>query len=158
MIRFFVPQLPQGKQSPRIVKIGPLSRMKRAPKTVAYEGLIAYTARQEMGDRPPWDEPMVVRLLITMPVPASWSAKKRAACLAGAIRPTVKPDCSNVLKAVEDGCNGVVFRDDALVTQVAIRKVYGEIPGVKVEILPLIRRPDTNTQTVVEEPEEEGAF
>jgi Holliday junction resolvase RusA-like endonuclease len=67
------------------------------------------------------------------PVPDSWSAKKRAAALAGDIRPTKKPDLSNIQKALEDGMNAVVFKDDSQITESGgSKKIYGELPCVKV--------------------------
>jgi len=40
--------------------------------------------------------------------------------------PTVKPDCTKLLRAVEDACTGVVWRDDAQVVEQSVTKRYGE--------------------------------
>jgi Holliday junction resolvase RusA-like endonuclease len=69
-------------------------------------------------------------------VPASDSAKKRAAKLSGEIRPTKKPDFDNIAKAIADGCNGVAFPDDAQIVSAIIKKHYGETPCVRVTIQP----------------------
>ena len=53
--------------------------------------------------------------------------------LDGRLLPTSKPDTDNVLKAVLDGCNGVLWRDDVLVVDVRIRKRYAATPCVRVE-------------------------
>lgn len=137
MIDFFVPQNPQGKQSPRAVQIGGFARVVKDPKTRKYEGMIAVLAAQAMAGRAPIAEPVAVRLEVWMPVPASWSHRRAAQAIAGSILPTVKPDCSNVLKAVEDGCNGVVFVDDKQIADVVVSKRYGEMPGVRVFVEPL---------------------
>jgi Holliday junction resolvase RusA-like endonuclease len=48
--------------------------------------------------------------------------------------PTVKPDTTKLLRAVEDALNGIVWRDDAqVVTQIA-RKVYGSPERMEVRI------------------------
>ena len=67
-------------------------------------------------------------------VPASWSQKKRAAALQGQIRPAKKPDSDNVIKAVCDGMNGVVWKDDVQAVDVRVTKRYGAIPGVHVRV------------------------
>ena len=76
--------------------------------------------------------PVVVGLTIRCQVPASWSQTKRRQALAGEIRPTTKPDIDNVLKAVLDGCNGVLWRDDVQVVTVYIFKAYADVPAVLV--------------------------
>jgi len=134
MISFTVPGQPQGKGRAKIVRIGGFSRMATPQKTVAYEGLIAHAARQAMGLRVLLDGPCAVRLDIVCQVPASWSQRKQADAIAGRIRPTTKPDIDNVEKAVFDGCNGVVWRDDVQVVEVRKVKRYGAVPGVTVRI------------------------
>lgn len=48
--------------------------------------------------------------------------------------PTKKPDADNVLKAVFDGMNGVVWVDDVQACGVVLRKRYAETPGVTVVV------------------------
>lgn len=135
MIAFTVPGVPQGKGRPRIGKIGAHARMFTPAKTVAYEGLVAHAAQQAMRGQPLLDEPVRVRLEIDCPVPASWSGKKQREALAGEVLPTSKPDADNVVKAVFDGLNGVLWRDDVLVVDLTVCKRYSATPGVRVEVL-----------------------
>ena len=132
-ISFTVPGAPQGKGRPRVGRIAGQARMFTPAKTAAYEGLIAHAAAQAMAGRAPLDEPVVLTIHAAVPVPASWSKRKQAQALAGEIRPTGKPDLDNVLKAVCDGCNGVLWRDDAVVVAVTARKAYAQTPGVLVQ-------------------------
>lgn len=134
MITFTVPGQPQGKGRAKIVRIGGFSRMATPQKTVAYEGLVAHAAQAAMRDRTPFDGAVAVNLFIDCQVPASWSQKKQRMALAGEIFPTTKPDKDNVIKAVYDGCNGVVWRDDVQVVDGRQRKRYSATPGVRVEI------------------------
>jgi Holliday junction resolvase RusA-like endonuclease len=54
--------------------------------------------------------------------------------LAGEVLPTTKPDADNVVKAVFDGLNGVLWRDDVLVVDLRVRKRYAATPCVRVEV------------------------
>ena len=132
-ITFMVPGQPQGKGRPRIGKIGAHARMFTPAKTVAYEGLIAHAAMAALAGRPLLEGPVFVQMAIQCQVPASWSQKKQRMALAGEIRPTTKPDIDNVVKAVFDGCNAVLWRDDVQVVSLTVRKGYSENPCVRVE-------------------------
>lgn len=48
--------------------------------------------------------------------------------------PIVKPDCTKLLRAVEDACTGVVWADDAQVIEQAVSKVYGTREGAHVVV------------------------
>ena len=137
MIAFTVPGEPQGKGRPRVGKIGGHARMFTPPKTVAYEGLIAHAAQQAMAGVAPLDCACAVQVSITVGVPTSWSKRKQAQALTGEVLPTKKPDADNVVKAVFDGMNGVVWRDDVQAVDLAVRKRYGETPGVFVRVTPM---------------------
>lgn len=130
VIEFIVPGQPQGKGRPRIGKVGQHARMFTPSKTVAYEGLIALAAQQAMAGRPLIEGPVDVNLSLRCQVPASWSGKKRRMALAGEIVPTTKPDVDNVIKAVFDGLNGVLWKDDVQVVNVCVAKRYSADPGV----------------------------
>lgn len=129
-IAFTVPGVPVGKGRPRMGA----GRMYTPGKTVAYEGLIAHAAQQAMGSAAPVEFACQVQMIITIPVPASWSKKKQTAALAGQVMPTKKPDTDNVVKAVFDGMNGVVWRDDVQAVDLFVRKRYGALPGVQVRV------------------------
>ena len=103
-------------------------------KTVAYEGLIAMAAKQAMGGLDLLEGPCMVSMDIVCQIPSSWSAKKQQQAANGSIRPVTKPDIDNVEKAVFDGCNGVVWKDDVQVVEVRKSKRYGVTPGVTVVI------------------------
>ena len=108
--------------------------------TVSYEGMLRSVAYVEMDCARLLDGPLMVKILAVFAVPGSWSRRKRADALAGVIRPTVKPDGDNIQKCC-DAFNGVIWRDDAQVVTWTGRKVYGERPGLHIEVLPIITQP-----------------
>lgn len=148
-ITFTVPGQPQGKGRPRVGKIGGHARMFTPEKTVAYEGLIAYAAKQAMQGRALIDGPVAVVLDVCCQVPASWSKKKQAQALAGQVFPVTKPDIDNVEKAIFDGLNGVAWKDDVQVVDVCKRKRYAETPGVHVEITAIPSACNTGTRNTL---------
>jgi Holliday junction resolvase RusA-like endonuclease len=125
---------PQGKGRARAFIRGGHVNHYRPEAARSYEGLIHTAAMQELGDRPPFDEPVEVTLRAVFPVPASWSERKRTQAVAGVIKPGKLPDADNVAMAWLDALNGVVFRDDALIVRLAIEKVYGQSPSVVVTV------------------------
>ncbi|ALV06684.1 RusA family crossover junction endodeoxyribonuclease [Roseateles depolymerans] len=139
-VTFVVPGQPQGKGRAKIVKIGGFSRMATPAKTVAYEGLVAHAAQMALAGRPLLQGPVHVRLAVECQVPGSWSQKKQRAAINGEVMPTTKPDIDNVIKAVFDGCNGVLWKDDVQVVQVTVVKQYSATPCVRfaaVELQPV---------------------
>lgn len=101
-------------------------------KTRSYEQCIALFARQAMAATPPQHCALRVTVIAAFPVPKSYSKKRRAACLQGCERPAKKPDLDNVLKAILDACNGVVWADDAQIVGVVASKTYTEVPSVRI--------------------------
>lgn len=134
MVSFTVPGQPQGKQRPRIGRVRGHARMFTPDETVNYENLVKVKAEQAMAGRPPIQGPCQVVLGVFLQVPASWSKKKRESALAGDICPTTKPDIDNVIKALFDGMNEVVWRDDAQVVDLKTTKRYSLTPGLVVGV------------------------
>ena len=106
-------------------------------KTVAYEGLVAMVAQQAMAGRSPMDGAVDVNVWLDCQIPVSWSKKKQAEALAHRLYPITKPDTDNVLKAIFDACNGVLWRDDVQVVNVCVAKRYAQTPCVRVKAWPL---------------------
>ena len=106
-------------------------------KTVAYEGLVAHAGALVMAGADLLEGPVRLRMVARFQLPKSASKARRALAEEGRDYHTGRPDLDNVLKAVADGLNGVVWRDDAQVAETVVRKVYGETPGVEIEVTPL---------------------
>lgn len=130
-VRFTVPGEPQGKGRARFGN----GRTYTPSKTVAYEGLIALAAQTAMAGSPLMDGPLRLSLWADMTIPKSASRLQKYKMLADEIHPTKKPDLDNIIKAIGDACNGVVFHDDTQITRMGDSgKRYSETPGLTVVI------------------------
>ncbi len=131
-----IPGTPVAKGRARAVKRGNFISHYTPEKTANYENLVKLAAHEAMAGKTPLEMPVAIICRFTMPVPASYSAKRTAACLNGAEMPAKKPDLDNLLKAVKDGLNGVAWKDDAQVVSITASKFYGESPSATVMIEP----------------------
>ena len=67
--------------------------------------------------------------------PQSLSKKERNEIDGGKTVPkTTKPDIDNLTKAILDALNGIVWKDDAQVTQINIQKIWSAKDQIEVEI------------------------
>ncbi|MDN7476153.1 RusA family crossover junction endodeoxyribonuclease [Burkholderia multivorans] len=134
---FVVPGKPVAKGRPRFVRRGPHVRTYTPEPTERYENLVKIAARAAMRDDEPYAGPVRLIVDIGVPIPASWSKKRQRAAAAGAIGATKKPDADNVVKALKDGMNGVVYGDDGQVVDLWVSKRYATTPGVRIEAIEL---------------------
>lgn len=139
VIDFTIPGDPIAKGRPRFAKRGNFVATFTPKKTSEYERLVKLCSYQAMFGRAPFDAPIYLAVDIYLPIPTSWSKRKQIAAAKGEIGATKKPDADNVLKAVKDAMNGIVYTDDSRVTDVVIRKRYSPTPRVHVmaKVLPL---------------------
>lgn len=128
MITFSVPGVPVAKGRPRFSTASGFVRAHSPAKTVNYETLVRVSAQRAMLGRPPMSGPIRLSILIVLPIPTSWSKEKQRKAVAGEVLPTKKPDMDNVVKALCDGMNSVVFRDDSNVVDLNVTKRYGQVP------------------------------
>lgn len=135
---------PRGKGAPQVRVIFPKDRSKRPfahvytdKETEKYQNYVSSVARLAMGNRPPSDRPIAMRVFIMLPVPESWPRKKREAAFAGMLLAAAKPDADNVEKALNDGMNKIVYADDKQIVRKFVSKEYGERPGLIVELYEL---------------------
>ena len=136
-VAFIIPGEPQGKGRARATMVAGRARLYTPEKTVSYEGLAAYAAQAAMGLTAPFEGPCAIHVDAFYAMPKSMSAKKQAQAMAGTIRPTKKPDGDNILKAVCDGINGVVWKDDVQAVDARVTKRYGKTPCVHVTVAAL---------------------
>lgn len=132
LIRFDIPGPPVGKGRPRATRANGFVSFYTPAKTRNYEQAVAMAGRAVC--RQPIAGPLRMSLFVRMAVPKSWTKRQREDALSGCLRPTSKPDLSNVIKAIEDGLNGVCYLDDAQIVRLQAESWYAPTPGVTVEI------------------------
>lgn len=128
MICFEIPGQPVAKGRPKFARRGAHVVAYTPAKTVSYENLVKFAATEAMQGMRPSFKPIYLTIELFMQIPASWSAKRRALAESGDIMPTKKPDADNILKGIKDGCNGIVWRDDAQVVRIGLGKLYSDRP------------------------------
>ena len=133
VVTFTVPGEPVGKGRPRFVRA--TGKAYTPEKTANYENLVRVCYRDQVHSKP-FDSgvPLHVSVDVVQQIPKSVSKKKREAMIGRKILPTKKPDCSNILKAIEDGLNGVAYADDSQIVSVKVTKCFGEYPSARVTI------------------------
>lgn len=128
-VTFTVPGPPRGKARPRVVRGRNGGIHAYTPEgTAAQERRVraAYTAA---GGGLHGGAYIRLEIMAGFPVPESAPKAKRAAMLAGEIRPAKKPDWDNIGKLVADALNGLAYRDDAQVVEAYVAKRYVEGGG-----------------------------
>ena len=113
---------PVAKGRPRFTRQG---RAYTPKKTHDYESEVAGMAKAAMGSSEPLETPVTVCVYVTFSIPQSYSKKRSEACLNGYERHTKRPDLDNCVKAITDGMNGIVYKDDSQITSLHATKVYG---------------------------------
>lgn len=126
-IIFSVEGDPVGKQRPRFSR----GRTYTPKKTVDYENLIASKALSAMCPATPVETPVSIFIWINHAIPASYSKKRKEACLNGLEFPK-KPDLDNVAKLYLDAMNGIVYKDDVQVVKLRVSKRYDIVASVHV--------------------------
>ena len=101
-------------------------------KTRTYESLIAEQAKIAMGSTEPLQTPLTVFLYFTLPIPMSTTKTAKNALL-GTIH-AKKPDIDNLIKAVLDGMDKIVFISDGQIGNVHASKRYGTVGRVDVMV------------------------
>jgi Holliday junction resolvase RusA-like endonuclease len=141
MIRFWIPGPPIPWRTPKVVRRAniPYPIAIKDERLRSYQNLTALAAAEKMDGSPPFtvDVPLQLWVTVVLPVPQSWSKKRRKMALEGQLWPTVRPDLSNYLDAILDGCNMVVWEDDSQIVKFEVAKFYGSNIGVLVECRPV---------------------
>jgi Holliday junction resolvase RusA-like endonuclease len=128
---FVVPGKPVGKQRARVVFGSRGVRTYTPDETVRWENAVKVFARD--AGITLTDGVFSVDVMVARAVPKSWSKKKKATALEGYYAPG-KPDLDNIIKAVLDGLNGVVWHDDSQVAQVHANRAYGDEDFVRITV------------------------
>ena len=130
-VMFNVDCNPVGKQRPRFRRVGNFVRTYSPQATLDFEGLIRNAAERAMGGMQPLETPVALYCYVRLAPAQSYSKKRLRACLEGSERPK-KPDLDNVVKAVQDALNGVIYKDDVQIVSLHATKKYDTVPGVEI--------------------------
>lgn len=129
-----VPGAPVAKGRPRITARGGFARAYTPAKTVRYEDLVRIAAYDAMNGNAPVTGQVTVCITAYVQPPKSMRKRDREAAAEGLLHPTTRPDADNYAKAALDGCNGILFKDDAQVTDLIVRKRFSERPRLVISM------------------------
>lgn len=91
----------------------------------------------------PLDCDLEVEIIFYRELLKSFSKRKTEQALAGQLRPNTKPDIDNYVKAVFDGINGIIWKDDARVVDLKTSKYYSDKPRTEVIVRTLSQEQET---------------
>lgn len=130
-IELRIPITPRAQKRDRIAVIGGHARSYKDAAQSKYEAKVRALIDQHRPERP-YEGEIVLDIDVFLPIPASWSKKKKQASLLHP--PLTRPDIDNCAKQVMDILTGVFWVDDRQVTQLCIQKMYSEKPGWMITI------------------------
>ncbi len=133
MISFIVYGEPIGKARPRVTRYGHAFTPK---KSKDYELAIKEQASLAMNilRLSVSDKPIILEINVFKAITASWTKKTKRMALNGGYPKFRKPDLDNVIKAVKDALNGVVYQDDTQVVKLKSSWRYDVEPRIEVNI------------------------
>ncbi len=91
------------------------------------------TLRQQHGDEPLLEGPLLLTATFYMPMPGKISSQ-RIAKLQGQYH-SFKPDLDNLVKYILDCANGILYHDDALICSMSAIKQYDVTPHTKFTLM-----------------------
>jgi len=133
IVTFTVDGDPVPKGRPRFARRGQFVQTYTDAKTIDYETQVAMKARHAIGSTKPLESALTVFLYLRYTVPASYSKKRKEACLGGLEYPK-RIDIDNVYKSITDAMNGIVYLDDSQIVEAHIKKVYAEESGANIMV------------------------
>ena len=133
VVTFTVDGDPVPKGRPRFARRGQFVQTYTDAKTIDYETQVAMKARHAIGSTKPLESALTVFLYLRYTVPASYSKKRKEACLNGLEYPK-RIDIDNVYKSITDAMNGIVYLDDSQIVEAHIKKVYAEESGANIMV------------------------
>ena len=124
-IRIDIPGRPQGKARPRFRKIGNYITTYNTKQTKTYEELVAKCALEQCKDE--LDKEYIGRTRVQIKAifkPNKGISKKKEKELIE--KPFLKkPDFDNIAKIICDSLNGIAYKDDNVIYEAIVTKVYG---------------------------------
>lgn len=135
-IKFTIPGEPCAQGRPRFTTKSGYVKAYDPAKSRNYKAFVRYIAT-DAAKMQGWsytDKALFMAVKAVLSVPKSKSKKWQLAALRGEIRPTKKPDNTNLVKGIEDALSGCIYADDKQIVSSRISKWYGTEPRVEVTI------------------------
>ncbi len=115
--------LPRPWTAPRVCRSGTFARhskIKRAMQAMlkaSYSGPMIHSA-------------LICDICFYMPIPSSMPKYLKERAIKGLLRPSNKPDRTNMAKLAEDALEGIVIENDKLIVGGNVEKFYGAVPKI----------------------------
>lgn len=123
---------PVAQGRPRFSRQGGFVKAYDPTKSRDYKQYIRLVASEDAPEAPVTGA-VLLSVRIYRAIPKSMPRYKREAALAGKLRPTTRPDVSNVLKGVEDALKDLWYVDDSqIVGYGAVGKWYDKQPRIEI--------------------------
>ncbi len=123
-LTFMVIGNPIAKKRPRFFRSGNFTGTNNPQQTEEGRWLLAATGKIAERISKPIDTSIDMSIRFVMPIPSSWSKKKKA----NPDPHTKKPDIDNCIKFCLDCLNGYLYVDDKQITSISATKEYGDFP------------------------------
>ena len=130
-MKIIIPGEPRGKQRPRFNR--KTGTTYTPTETAQYEEMVRLIAKAAYHCKP-IEGPVQVMVTGMYKIPESTTKERRRKMQLGLVFPEVKPDIDNVAKIILDALNGIVYKDDKQVVELAVKKFYDTSPRVIVEV------------------------
>lgn len=141
-ITFEIPGVPLGKQAMMPVHYNKgnyrYASMRIPPQTRSEMKRISDLFKCQYPHYPVSKNAFEYKMDILLPIPKSFTKKQRDQIAKGKLRPTSKPDISNVMKLVEDALSKLVWQDDSQIVETNCGKWYDDNPGIIMEITVIV--------------------
>ena len=126
---------PAGSKRAGQSKSGKLFVRDDAKGSAPWKRQVAQAAGEAVNGSGLLDGPLELSVIFTVPRPKGHYGV-RGLRPSAPEWPAVRPDVTKLLRAIEDACTGVVWRDDAQVIAQHAYKVYGEPARAEVSVVP----------------------
>lgn len=135
IVHFEVPGEPAAKGAVKHAMISGHVHGFTDARTRSALAVVRFAAAQAMEGRSPMDGPLllVIRSYRAKGMPKS--KRRRELAEREAVKPITRPDYDNYAKLVGDACTGVVWCDDAQVTDTVQQKRYSSRPRIEVWVV-----------------------
>lgn len=118
---------PVAQGRPRLTTRGRFLHAYDPEKSRDWKRTVHYAVCQQMSEKrmlAPIDGPLALAIRFDLMRPKSVRSSY----------PAKRPDIDNLVKACTDALNGVLWRDDSQIVELAAEKRYAERPGVEIHV------------------------